>query len=171
MTDKCPSPRHLSTASDIADSIIRLINKAAQIEKEPVDVGHGIFLYTSEIHLIDMAGRYPQEGISQLAARLGVTKGAVSQIAKKLEIKGYIEKTSPEGDKKTVLLRLTTRGTDAFEWHKAYHDAMNCRMTENISQMHRCDLEALKQCFLYVESMFDNCPEVRKDVSPRLKKK
>jgi DNA-binding MarR family transcriptional regulator len=32
-----------------------------------------------------MAGRYPEEGISQIAARLDITKGAVSQTAKKLE--------------------------------------------------------------------------------------
>lgn len=39
---------HSSKAvSDILDAISRVLNKAASIEKEPVDVGHGILLYSS----------------------------------------------------------------------------------------------------------------------------
>ncbi len=43
-------------ASDILDAISRVLNKAASVEKEPVDVGHGTLLFSSEVHLIDMAG-------------------------------------------------------------------------------------------------------------------
>lgn len=58
-------------AHEIVDSLVRIMNKAATIEQQPLDIGHGVLLYASEVHLIDVAGRYPDEGVSQIASRLG----------------------------------------------------------------------------------------------------
>jgi transcriptional regulator, MarR family len=57
-----------------------------------VDIGYGDVLSASEIHLIDIAGRYPQEKLSEIATRLGITKGAVTQMVQKLEEKGYVRR-------------------------------------------------------------------------------
>jgi DNA-binding MarR family transcriptional regulator len=155
-------------ASDILDAMSKILNKAAAIEKEPVDIGHGILLYTSEVHLIDMAGRYPEEGISQIASRLGITKGAVSQTAKKLEEKGYIERVNPEGDKKTVFIRLTEYGKDAFLWHVAYHEMVNRDMAEQVVKFSHRDVDNLFSILLQMENMLDNCPEVRQKITLQL---
>lgn len=155
-------------ASDILDAMSRILNKAAAIEKEPVDIGHGVLLYASEVHLIDMAGRYPEEGISQIASRLGITKGAVSQTAKKLEEKGYIERVNPEGDKKTVFIRLTEYGKDAFLWHVAYHEMVNRDMAEQVAKLSHRDVDNLFSIFLQMENMLDNCPEVRLKITLQL---
>lgn len=154
-------------ASDILDAISRVLNKAASVEKEPVDVGHGTLLFSSEVHLIDMAGRYPEESISKIASRLGVTKGAVSQTAKKLEEKGYIERVNPEGDKKTVFFRLTEKGTDAFLWHTAYHEVVNQDMVEQVSKFSSKDIENVLSILTQMEIMLDNCPLVRKQISAK----
>lgn len=161
------SAKHNSTkaASDILDAISRVLNKAASVEKEPVDVGHGTLLYSSEVHLIDMAGRYPEENISQIASRLGITKGAVSQTSKKLEEKGYIVRINPEGDKKTVFLRLTEKGTDAFLWHTAYHEVINQYMAEQVSKFSSKDIENLLAVLAQMEIMLDDCPQVRTQIS------
>lgn len=155
-------------ASDILDAMSRILNKAAAIEKEPVDIGHSILLYASEVHLIDMAGRYPEEGISQIASRLGITKGAVSQTAKKLEEKGYIERVNPEGDKKTVFIRLTEYGKDAFLWHVAYHEMVNRDMAERVAKLSHRDVDNLFSILLQMENMLDNCSEVRLKITLQL---
>lgn len=152
-------------ASDLLDTISRILNKAAAIEKQPVDIGHGVLLYASEVHLIDMAGRYPAAGISQIAARLGITKGAVSQTAKKLEEKGYIERANREGDKKSVIIRLTERGKDAFYWHSAYHEMVNQDMIGQVSKLSRRDIENVFSILMRMERMLDNCPAVRKKLA------
>src|SRR5512147_1615769 len=85
-------------AEDFCDLMMRLFAKAERIECEPVDTGDGVLLHTSEVHLIDLAGRFPDEGISSLAARLGITKGAVSQTVRRLEEKGYVERAGRDGD-------------------------------------------------------------------------
>ena len=41
------------------------------------------------IHLIDVIGNYPETSITELADRLGVTKGAVSQQIPTLENESY----------------------------------------------------------------------------------
>lgn len=149
-------------AGDIVDTIVRIMNKAVSIEKDPIDIGHGTLLYPSEVHLIDMAGRFPDENVSQIASRLGITKGAVSQTAKKLEEKGYLEKVKRENDKKTIVLRLTEYGKDAFRWHRAYHETMNRKMAAEVSGMGERDIANLKIVLVQIEEMLENCPEVRK---------
>jgi len=150
-----------AAAADIMDLFVRLLNKAAAIERDPVDIGHGVLLYPSEVHLIDMVGRFPDENVSALASRLGITKGAVSQTTKKLEAKGYLERENPEGDRKTVYLRLTERGREAFAWHRGYHEAVNRSIVGEIAGFDPRDVENCKKILLQVEEIFDACPVAR----------
>jgi DNA-binding MarR family transcriptional regulator len=147
------------------DMLTRLFNKAAIIEREPVDTGDGVLLHTSEIHLIDMAGRFPDESMSALASRLGITKGAVSQTAKKLEGKGYLERINFEGNNKTVLVKLTDNGTRAFGWHQAYHAVVNDRIARVISGFGRKDRENIEKILRQMEKIFDDCPETRRRIT------
>lgn len=149
---------------EFMDCLVRLFNKAAAIEREPVDTGDGVLLYTSEVHLIDMAGRNPQESMSGLAARMGITKGAVSQTAKKLEEKGYLVRSNAKGDNKTVFLRLTEAGRRAFDWHRAYHDAVNARIGEVFMQMPEKEREQLLSVMARMEEVFDACPATRRKI-------
>ncbi len=151
-------------ATEFLDRLIRILNKAAAIERQPVDIGHGTLLYPSEVHLIDVAGRYPDEGVSELATRLGITKGAVSQAAKKLEEKGYLERVRREGDGKAVLLRLTERGREAFAWHRAYHAAVNRGIAAEVARLDHDDIEHLMAFLARMEEMLDACPAVRAEV-------
>jgi DNA-binding MarR family transcriptional regulator len=155
-------------ADEIVDSLVRIMNKAAAIEQHPLDIGHGVLLHASEVHLIDVAGRYPDEGVSQIASRLGITKGAVSQTAKRLEQKGYLEKVRREGNRKTVFLGLTERGREAFAWHKVYHEITNRQITGHLMGMNRRDIQNIKNLFLAIEVMFDSCPDVRAEVTRKL---
>jgi DNA-binding MarR family transcriptional regulator len=150
-----------AAAEEVMDTLARLFNKAAIIEREPVDTGDGILLHTSEIHLIDMAGRFPDASMSALASRLGITKGAVSQTAKKLEDKGYLARINPEGNNKTVFIRLTEAGKRAFHWHRAYHAVVNERLAREIYGLGRKDRENMLKIFGRMEKIFDDCLETR----------
>lgn len=150
-----------AVAEEFMDTLTRLFNKAAVIEREPVDTGDGVLLYTSEVHLIDMAGRFPEESMSALASRLGITKGAVSQTAKKLEEKGYLERINLEGNNKTVLIRLTDTGTRAFGWHRAYHAVVNNKIVQEICTLEAGDRENILKVLRQIEKIFDDCPKTR----------
>ncbi|RPI39348.1 MAG: MarR family transcriptional regulator [Methanoregulaceae archaeon] len=157
-----------NTAEKFMDLFARLLNKAALIEQEPVDTGDGVLLCTSEIHLIDMAGRFPEESMSALASHLGITKGAVSQTVKKLEKKGYLERINREGNKKTVFIRLTDSGIQAFTWHRAYHAMVNDRIAREIARYEGKDRKYICKILLQMEKIFDECPETRRRITQEI---
>jgi DNA-binding MarR family transcriptional regulator len=151
--------------SGITELLVRIFNKAAAIERDPVDTGDGVLLYTSEVHLIDAAARYPLESMSGLADRLGITKGAISQTAKKLEEKGYLERTKPAGNNKTVFLCLTKAGERAYTWHRAYHAAVYGKIEHELSFKNDRDIRDIVLFLQELERIFDECPEIRQRIS------
>jgi DNA-binding MarR family transcriptional regulator len=76
----------------LLESGIRILNKAYMLERKPVDIG-GVLLYPSEFHVIEIVGKYPEKNLTAIASHLGVTKGAVSQMVRKLEKKGSLKKS------------------------------------------------------------------------------
>ena len=151
------------------DTMARILTKAALIEKTPVDTGDGIFLYTSEVHLISLAGRFPGESMSGIAARLGITKGAVSQTAKRLEEKGYIERGYRDDDAKTVFIHLTPAGERAFAWHEAYHCEVRRRLSQEIQAWNPEDRNKMAALLSTLESVFDDCPQLRKTITEKFR--
>jgi len=158
------------TADEFMDLFTRLFNKAALLEQEPVDTGDGVLLHTSEIHLLDMAGRFPEESLSALASRLGITKGAVSQTVNKLEKKGYVERVNRDGNKKTVFIRLTGSGKRAFGWHRAYHAMVNERIAREISGYKEKERECIRNILCRMEKIFDECPKTRQRATQEIKR-
>jgi len=168
MLNKKPMPGDPVCTEDLLAALTRLFNKGAQIEREPVDTGDGTLLFTSEIHLIDVAGKYPGDGMSAIASRLGITKGAVSQTAKKLEDKGYLERVSGEGDNKTVFIRLTAAGRRAFDWHTEYHHRVNDRIAEEFGRLTPGEQTHFLKVLSNIEAVFDSCTDIRRSVqNPR----
>lgn len=168
MLNHTPDTRDDAGAREFTDAMARLFSKAAQIEKEPVDTGDGVLLYTSEIHLIDMAGRFPGDSMSSIALRLGITKGAVSQTVKKLDAKGYLERSNGEGDNKTTYLRLTDAGKRAFAWHEAYHALVNGKLGQVIASLGKEERQNLLNSLSALENIFDECPEIRRNISKKI---
>ena len=129
---------------------IRLMRQGARIQyrirtndKKPRTFGTDHLLYQSEIHFIDAIG--PGEGLnaSQISKKLGITNGAVTQVADKLVKKKLIEKYKIRGNKKEVYLRLTAEGKIAFENHKRFHQELSDRMLEYLDGLTEEQMDAL----------------------------
>lgn len=99
----------------------RIIHKYNQVEKKKLYYGGDVLLTRAEIHTIEAVGKHLGINVTTLAKKLGITKGAASQMIYKLVDKGMVVKTvSPDSDTE-VCLNLTTTGTVAFEEHRKYH--------------------------------------------------
>jgi DNA-binding MarR family transcriptional regulator len=112
-------PRYLT------EKFMGMVRRTAELENRPWHFGTAETLYRSEMFLLELIG--DQEGISvtESAAQLGITKGAVSQTLKKLDAKGLVEKrTDPEQPLKACLY-LTNKGKIAYYAHKHWHDTMD----------------------------------------------
>ena len=99
----------------LAEQILRISNKLIFLEKKSI-IKHGdLKLYPSEIHLIDVIAKGQDINASKMAARLGVTKGAVSQTLARLEKKGILYKTKDPQNKNELTVHFTQLGKKILE--------------------------------------------------------
>ena len=84
-------------------------------------VNHCLYHFAAEIHMIKCVKENPNRHMTALAEVLGVTRGAVSQIAMKLEGKGMLIKERDEGSSLRRILRVTPEGERAYLFHERLH--------------------------------------------------
>lgn len=87
-------------------------------------------LYHSEIHMLQCIEENPGLHISGIARLLGVTRGAASQTANRLERKRMVFKEPDPGDSKKIVLRLTPKGRTAAANHKSAHEKYNALIVD-----------------------------------------
>jgi DNA-binding MarR family transcriptional regulator len=111
---------------ELMSTIRRLYVQIRDIENTPQYFNEiNLWLYPSEINTVAAIGKEPDVNVTELAGRIGVTKGAVSQIIKKLNDKKLVEKYHDENNKKEVLLKLTVKGNVVFQEHKNIHKVID----------------------------------------------
>jgi DNA-binding MarR family transcriptional regulator len=79
----------------------------------------------SEIHLIEAVGMNEGLSVTDLARRLGITKGAVSQTLKRLEAKELVAKETDPANTSRITVSLSTKGKVAYYSHLQWHEAMD----------------------------------------------
>ncbi|HMM23041.1 MAG TPA: MarR family transcriptional regulator [Selenomonadales bacterium] len=92
-----------------------------RLERSPRSFGAAGPLTPGEIHTIAAIGC--KEGIlmGELAARLGVTKGAATQMASRLEVKGFVRRAPDPADARATVISLTQTGLLAYQAHEELH--------------------------------------------------
>jgi DNA-binding MarR family transcriptional regulator len=108
-----PEPRKL------AAQIRRVINRLIFLEKRSVLRHGGLRLHPSEIHLMQVIREYPDSSAGEMAQRLGVSNGAVSQTLARLERKRVIKKFKDTSLKNRVTASFTASGKEAMERFEA----------------------------------------------------
>lgn len=112
---------------DIYITAYRLINKYNAKTKQPKTFGTKEPVCGSEAQVLDVVAHEQPVIASQIAALLGITKGAVSQTLAKLEKKGLIERQAASGG---VTIRLSAAGQEILTNYYAYRD---CRLRKVIA--------------------------------------
>lgn len=99
----------------------RLFVCIQRLERNPQTYGEAGPVTPSEIHTIDAIGLGEGILMSELAARLDVTKGAVTQIVKRLEVKEFVKRSPHPEDSRSTLVSLKEKGLIAYWAHKEVH--------------------------------------------------
>lgn len=79
----------------------------------------------SDLSFLKCIQRNENAKAGDISQYLGITNGAVVQLSKKLEKKGYLESYRIEGNKKEVYYRLTKSGQTACDGYDKYNGDMN----------------------------------------------
>ena len=104
-----PEPRKL------AGQIRRVTNRLIFLEKRSVFRHEGLRLHPSEIHLMQVIAEHPDLNAGEMAQKLGVSNGAVSQTLARLERKGVIKKAKDPSLKNRVSAAFTASGRQAIQ--------------------------------------------------------
>ena len=113
--DKSLKQHNVDTYDKGSRSLGRLFIKLQRRERSPRTFGDAGPLTPSEIHTIDAIGCGNGILMSELADRLGVTKGAVTQIVKRLENKEFVKRSPHPDDSRSILVSLKEKGISALK--------------------------------------------------------
>jgi DNA-binding MarR family transcriptional regulator len=96
-----------------------------QLDSKPRKFGTDNDLSGSEIHLIEVVGQNEGLSVTDLARRLGITKGAVSQTLKKMEAKELVVKEVDPANTSRMSVSLSTKGKVAYYSHLQWHETVD----------------------------------------------
>lgn len=139
----------------LMETLIRVIHKFYALEKIPKDFGIGENFYQQEIHTIAAIGNNPDINVTQLAEKLGVTKGTISPVVTKLAERGYVSKLKGGESNKEILLRLTVKGQMAYHGHEMFHLKLHAELFEEFDRENSDHLEFLKRFLQVGEHLLD----------------
>lgn len=105
-------------------------------------------LYMREVHFVVALGHKDQPTMSEMAERLDVTPGAVTQMVTRLEKKGYVMRSKSSRDKRQTTLSLTEKGRQLCENHIAYDRQEHIAISKRLAE---CSDEDLEQFIHYVK--------------------
>jgi DNA-binding MarR family transcriptional regulator len=103
-----------SQTQKIAGQIRRVINRSMLLEKRSILHHEDLHLYPSEIHLMQVINEGTDLSAGEMARKLGISNGAVSQTLNRLEKKGVIKKTKDPALKNKVTATFTEPGSAAI---------------------------------------------------------
>lgn len=142
----------------VTEQIFVIIRLLEDERKKPKDYGSGDLLYHAEIMFLDTIARYPGENVSALSERLGITKGAITQMVEKLRQKEMLQIVQREDNKKEKYFQLTAMGQKAIQEHHRLHQQANQSLCDFIATLNRNEADAvfrfmehLKQCVPFCE--------------------
>ena len=133
-----------SDAKALLEQFERLINKLVFLEKRYVFQQGDMRLHPSELHVLLAARGEPRANATRLAARLGVTKGAISQVLKRLEAKGVIVKHVDAAQKNEVTVSFTPAGREALEAFLGQRAALHQEFVGYLESLAPAERETLR---------------------------
>ena len=115
----------------------------------PIDYGTGERYTSIEVHILEYIVDNPGKTVTDLSQDFDKTKAAISQMMKKIEDKGLVERRDAPDSRKKQLYYATSKGIELNEVHKSY-DTRVFGKTLNMMR-EGCTNEELETCFRVLE--------------------
>ncbi|MDN6899608.1 MarR family transcriptional regulator [Oenococcus sicerae] len=110
---------------DLFDNLQKTAALYDGLIKQTDNYGTKAKLHSSELNMIAAVAEYPDSNLNKLSESLGITKGAVSKMVKKLVQKGLVTKQFAANSENEVAVNLTEMGQVAQRNHKLYEKKLN----------------------------------------------
>jgi DNA-binding MarR family transcriptional regulator len=148
-----------ASCREIMDLFVRAANKYKALEKIPVQYGTKQNLYHSERHVLDNIGDNPGMNVTEFAGSMGVTKGAISQVLKKLEAKGVARRYKKSTNEKEVFVELTKNGKEIYKEHKKINEQTIIPLYQELQKYPDEKVAFLIDMFKWIDGFLDESKE------------
>ncbi|HUO99131.1 MAG TPA: MarR family transcriptional regulator [Rhizomicrobium sp.] len=142
----------MTSIGDIGELWSRLTNRLVFLEKRYVFRHGGLELHPSELHVLLAVLHEPDANATKLAMRLGITKGAVSQVLKRLEGKRVIVKRSDPTQKNEVTVTFTRLGRAALDDFLARRASVNKRVDAYLASLTDTEAATVRRFLNQIEA-------------------
>lgn len=149
----------INNKHQIAYNSLHLALAMIDLDKKTRYFGTDVPIFHSEIHVIMAIAEHPGIHVGGLADILGVTKGAVSEILKKLERKALVIKEIDDLNLSRYSLSLTEKGKKAHNSHMHYHSILNSMVEDELVNASEQELEFLSNFLSSVINKIKNFNE------------
>lgn len=143
----------------IANESLHLAFALMELDKKTRYYGTDVPIFHSEIHVIKAIAEHSCIHVGGLADILGVTKGAVSEILKKLERKALVKKEADELNLSRYLLSLTEKGEKAHKIHMHYHDIIDSMVEDELQNATESEIQFLSNFLSALINRIENFDE------------
>lgn len=121
----------------------RVTRHLSRVRTSALDAGDLVVWQFKTLLMLRRQGAPYEMSPSDLAAALGLTRGALSGRLAALEEQGLIEREHGIDDRRRVTVRLTPAGLSAFEAQAGREEAEELRLLSRLTQREREQLAAL----------------------------
>ncbi len=132
-----------------------LVEKISNTTRMANSFGTDVDIYRSEIHILKIIGDNKELYVSEIAKLIGVTKGTISQIVKRLETKGLVKKYVDAGNNTRQLVCLTSKGKVARKNHDSYHSKKHLEMEDFLMKLNEEQLGLIEKFLSLADGMID----------------
>lgn len=129
--------------------MIQLASLLNRYASKPKDFGDGDYITLIEIGILVYISSFPGVTNSTLCEQFGRTKGAISQLIRKLEDKGYIQRSPNPEDAKSFLFYPSLKGMRLIQ--KINEKDMNDSNGTLLRLLQICSLEDIQTFFRMVD--------------------
>ncbi len=141
---------------NIARKYLLLVEKISNTVRQCKTFDTDVNIYRSEIHIIQLIGEHSELYISRISNMIGITKGTVSQIIKRLERKGLVCKNTDHSNNTRQLVKLTEKGRMAYISHERYHKQQHVEMEDFLHSLDREQLAVLEKFLNHADEMIED---------------
>ena len=134
---------HGPRSAALSHALLGIMTRFQELERQCSKFGTDVDIHLAEIHTIMAIHNNPGIHVGGLAECLGVTKGSVSELLRRLERKGLAYKAKDPLKMTRLNVFLTDKGNIAHEHHMCFHSqldglvdaAMGARTPEEIKSI------------------------------------
>jgi DNA-binding MarR family transcriptional regulator len=143
------------------DNASNIINLLTRIQERSNPFRHGredIFddMSLAEVHCIDWIGTLDYANVTKVANEMGLTRGGICKISKKLLTRGFIDSYQRPDNNKEIYYRLTESGRCIFDEHKKCHSKTRQEKSSLLEAYSEAEQTVILRFLEDINRLYDN---------------